>query len=248
MKTLLFVGHPGHELLAYKLLITEKPDVVYLTTGSGNRNQSRLHESIALVNSLGLKVLSPFEPFSDRQIYDLILEGDHKPFLVLLDSLEDLWRSEGYGRIVGDALEGFNPSHDICRYLVNGLVSRLTSKNKEVENYDFLQDELHKGQDSINEDSIVFDLSEDEMREKLKACVDYAELKFEVDRFMDSFGLDFFRKECFRKITDLTKVSNWETEAPFYEEHGRRRVKEGVYKRLISFNENMKPLAQALLQ
>ncbi|MBO6496855.1 MAG: hypothetical protein JJ978_14900 [Roseivirga sp.] len=248
MKTLLFIGHPGHELLAYKLLLSEKPDVVYLTTGSGNKNKSRIHESINLVNSLGLEVLFPFEPFSDRQIYDLILQRDYEPFLILLDTLEVLCEEKGYERVIGDALEGFNPSHDICRYLINGLVSRLMSNNKELANYDFLQDELHKGQDTIKEDSIVLDLSEDELQEKLKACVDYGELKFEVERFMESFGLDFFKKECFRRVTDLTKVINWDSEVPFYEEHGRRRVNEGVYEKLISFNENIKPLALALLR
>ncbi|KYG74815.1 hypothetical protein EV198_0684 [Roseivirga ehrenbergii] len=248
MKTLLFIGHPGHELLAYKFLRKHKPLVVFLTTGSGNTGNPRIQGSIELLESLGPKVFKPFEPFTDRQIYNLIMEGNFDEFAKVKSALKEFIKEHNVKRIVGDALEGFNPSHDLCRYLINGTVQDLSS-NSSLANYDFLQDEVFKNVDTLkNKDDIILTLDDDELQDKLSACRVYSQLKFEVDRFFNKYGVDFFRLEYFRKITNTNQISTWEAKMPFYEIHGRKRVEEGIYKNALLFEDHMKPLANFLLK
>lgn len=247
MKTLLFAGHPGHELLAYKFLMEYKPHVIFLTTGSGNTDDPRINSSIQLIESLGLKVFRPFEPFTDRLLYNLVMNGGFQEFANVKSSLIAFIEQHDIELIVGDALEGFNPSHDLCRYIINASVQELPPEKK-ILNYDFLLDEVSRNQVSQKSDSdIVLKLDEEEMESKLNACRVYSRLKFEVDRFFEKYGSEFFSLEYFRKISNTLEISNWEEEAPFYETHGRKRVEEGVYESALLFESHMKPLANHLL-
>ena len=246
MKTLLFVGHPGHELLAYSFLKRYKPSVVFLTKGSGNDNKSRLNQSINLVNSLGLEVYFPFEPITDRQIYNLILSNSVDFFLNIKNELKNFILDNNIEAVFGDALEGFNPSHDLCRYLTNSVVMSLQSKVL-INNYDFLLDNVIKNITSEKrEDDIVLKLNKEKFEEKVLACDNYPELKTEVDRFSAKYGRDLFSTEFFRKINNPKQIKNWDTKHPYYEEFGKKRVIEGVYNQIISFENHMKPLAQIL--
>ncbi len=247
MKTLLFIGHPGHELLAYKFLKDYKPHVVFLTTGSGNADNPRINGSVELVESLGLKTFYPFKPFTDRQIYDSILSGDFETFSNVKCLIKQFILDHEIERVVGDALEGFNPSHDLCRYIINASVQELSSI-RDISNYDFLQDEVFRNNKTESVDTdIVLELSSSEMESKLEACRIYSQLKFEVDRFFEKYGSDFFSLEYFRKVSDTQKICNWKEKAPFYETHGKKRVEEGVYKTALLFEDHMKPLANHLL-
>lgn len=248
MKTLLFVGHPGHELLAHKFISIYKPDVIFLTDGSGNDGQPRIDQSLNLIKSLGLNAYFPFEPYSDRQIYDLILSNSIDSFLRSKSVLKEFILEQKYRVIVGDALEGFNPSHDLCRYLINSIVIEMEKENKvKIENYDFFQDDVRKNQTSDKKTGdIILELNEDELQKKMDACINYPKIKSEVDKFVSNFGKDFFALEFFRKINDPTKIVGWDTDFPYYEEFGRKRIAEGTYKQLISFDTHMMKLAQAL--
>ena len=247
MTTLLFMGHPGHELLAYKVLKEYRPLVVYLTTGSGNKDNARIHQSVKLVESLGLQVYEPFKPFTDRQVYEYIMHGRFDAFTEAKELIKKLVLEKQVGRIMGDALEGFNPSHDLCRYLINATVKDL-EETCWLENYYFLQDQLLLNDDQLTPQDSSFSLTDHELEAKLAACLDYEELKFEVNRFMEKYGTDFFRNEYFKRIQNPDQIVNWESATPFYETHGKKRVAEGVYKEALLFEEHMKPLALHLLK
>ncbi|MFD2564819.1 hypothetical protein [Aquimarina rubra] len=248
MKTLLFIGHPGHELLAYKFLNIYKPDVIFLTKGSGSNDEPRIQQSIDLIESLGLKAYYPFEPFTDRQIYDLILSNSTDPFLSVKSAIKEFIISHNIEMIVGDALEGFNPSHDLCRYLINATVIGLEDKVK-IRNYDFFQEDVRKNRSSSKKpEDITIELDDTELQNKMTASLNYPEIKLEVDKFVQHYGTDFFSVEYFRKVSDPFKVKSWNTEFPYYEEFGRKRIKEGTYSQLISFSEHIEPLAKTLFQ
>lgn len=246
MKTLLFVGHPGHELLAYNFMSVYKPDIIFLTNGSGRNNQPRITQSINLIKSLGLKAYFPFESYSDRQIYDLILSNSIDSFLSTKLALKEFILEQKYQVILGDALEGFNPSHDLCRYLINSIVIDLENKI-EIKNYEFFQDDVRKNQTSVKKpEDIILELNEDELQKKMDACINYPEIKSEVDKFVAQYGKSFFTLEFFRKVEEPKKIIGWDTEFPYYEEFGRKRIVEGTYKQLISFENHMKKLAHSL--
>jgi len=248
MKSLLFVGHPGHELMIYQVLKQYSPDVVFLTTGSGADNKPRIDESIKLMESLNLTVHYPFEPLSDCQIYNLILGGDLASFIGIKESLIQFVHKLGYELLIGDALEGFNPAHDICRYLINGVVADLQPDHK-ILNYDILLDQLFLvDQEPTTTDHIRLDLNEEEKREKIESCKKYKPIRTEVNRFIATYGEDFFGKESMRPVHDIFKLKSWDGPAPHYEMHGKKRISEGVYQSLILFETHIKPIAEGLLK
>lgn len=244
MKTLLFVGHPGHELLAYKFMTLYKPDVVFLTDGSGSNSESRIHRSIDLVECLGLKTYSPFTPFTDRQIYNLIKSNNIADFLNLKSTLKSFIIKHNYQIIVGDALEGFNPSHDLCRYLINSIVMDLSNS---IKNYEFYQDDITKNNPTTKASGdLLIKLNENEFQEKSNVSKKYLEVRLEVDKFENQYDKELFTQEYFREVKNPETIVSWETKEPSYEKFGRKRVEEGIYNSLITFENHMKVLAEAL--
>ena len=249
-KPALIIGHPGHELRAFKILKDLKPDVYILTDGSGQNNVSRLHQSIKLIESLGASYKNTFKPFTDKELYTIILTGNLTKIKQVKTELLKLVKDNEYNEIYGDALEGFNPTHDICRYLINGIVRNLEKSNpsKTILNYDFV---LEKAPNVLSQKSninnLFFELSPLELEMKIKASLNYPELKIEIEMAIERFGINAFSRECYSRITDLKQISNWENQQPYYEEIGKKRVASGIYKNCIEFEKHMQPIAHVCL-
>lgn len=249
-KTLLIIGHPGHELRAYGFIKKYKPAVVVLTDGSGSKNHSRLQQTINLVESLGCVFHNSLRVFSDRELYDIVLGKELESLKRYREELFNLIEKEGYTVFIGDALEGFNPTHDICRYLINGIVAELQFKysNKKFLNYDFVLEgtpDLVSQDSNVTEESLMLTAEEFEM--KIAAAKNYPELKYEVERAMDNFGEEFFSCESFGIVTQLQQIKNWDTEIPYYESFGKKRVQEGSYKSIITFDNHIEAIAKLFL-
>jgi hypothetical protein len=244
----LIIGHPGHELRAFKILKDLKPDVYILTDGSGQNNDSRLHQSIKLIESLGATYKYSFIPFPDKEIYNIILSGDLDKIKQIKKQLLISVKENNYSEIYGDALEGFNPTHDICRYIINGIVAEMEKDNpqKPILNYDFLLDKI-PDMSSQKKNNLSFELSPTELEMKIKAALDYPELKAEVEMAIERFGVSSFSWELYSRITDLNQISNWKNPFPYYEEIGRKRVASGAYKNCIEFEKHIKPIAEICL-
>lgn len=246
----LIIGHPGHELRAYKFLKDSKPDVYILTDGSGHNNNSRLHQSVKLIESLGATYKNTIIPFTDKELYNIILSGDLDKIRQVKDLLLNSIKENNYDQIFGDALEGFNPTHDICRYIINGIVSELEKSNpsKSILNYDFV---LDKGPNNLsheeNSNGFSLQLSQSELDMKVQAALNYPELKAEVEMAVERFGLSSFSWESYGIITDLNQTISWETPFPHYEEIGKKRVASGSYTTCIEFEKHIKPIAEICL-
>jgi hypothetical protein len=250
-KSALIIGHPGHELRAFKFLKDSKPDVYILTDGSGQNNDSRLHQSIKLIESLGATYKSTFNAFTDKELYTIILSGDLEKIKQLKKELLIFVKENEYDEIYGDALEGFNPTHDICRYLINGIVAELEKSNssKSILNYDFVLDQApNMLSQKEHEHHLFFELSPLELNIKIKAGLNYPELKTEIEMAIKRFGINAFSRESYSRITDLNQISNWVNALPYYEEIGRKRVASGAYKTCIEFEKHIKPIAEVCLE
>jgi hypothetical protein len=249
-KSALIIGHPGHELRAFKFLKDSKPDVYILTDGSGQNNESRLYQSIKLIESLGATYKNTFTPFTDKELYNIILSGEIDKIKHVKEELLILIKENNYDEIYGDALEGFNPTHDICRYIINGIVAELEKSNpsKSILNYDFV---LDKAPDIVSqkeqEHNLSFELSPLELEMKIKAGLNYPELKTEIEMAIERFGVSSFSWESYCRITDLNQIINWKNSLPYYEEIGRQRVASGAYKTCIEFEKHIRPIAEICL-
>jgi hypothetical protein len=240
----LVVAHPGHELRVYGWMETAAPLVCVLTDGSGSGGEARLESTSRMLAGTAARPGSIYGRMSDRAIYTAILERDFACFTELAEQLAEELEASGADCVVGDAVEGYNPSHDVCRLVVNAAVRLLA---REVPTYDFLLVGAPDGcPDALRERAVWLELDEEALARKLAAARSYAELAGEVEAALERFGVAPFRTECLRPV-DVSEPYGWDpAEVPYYETYGEKKVAEGTYDRVLRFGEHVRPLADAL--
>lgn len=248
----LVVGHPGHELRVHAWMEIARPMVCVLTDGSGHTGEGRLASTTRVLARTGAQPGPIYGRMSDRAIYHAILEHDLALFCRLADELADAIVARGAGCVVGDAAEGYNPSHDVCRLVIDAAV-RLASRTRgaPIENLDFLlvgsPDAGHgDGADGGDDGSVRLALTDDALSRKLASAHQYPELAGEVASALERYGVAPFRHERLRAVDPDDRLAWRSDETPFYERHGERRVAEGVYDRVLRFREHVVPVAEAL--
>ena len=268
----LVIAHPGHELRVHGWLEAARPCVCVLTDGSGRTGRPRLDSTDKILGAAGARPAPVYGPFSDGELYGAVLDHEHSPFVRLVEELASTLVRERVEFVAGDAEEGYNPSHDICRLLVNAavrLVNRTTAAR--VAGYDFtLVGPPGHCPEHLRADSIRLDLDEAAFARKLAAAHSYPELRAEVEAALSGAGgvafgehpdlarrtgqefrgtcANDFRVEWLRPVAAdaAAPPSLGVRERPFYEAYGERQVQAGHYKRVLRYREHVLPLAAAL--
>ncbi|MHA4808865.1 hypothetical protein ACX0G9_12195 [Flavitalea flava] len=239
----LIIAHPGHELRVFHFVELYKPRVYILTDGSGSSGTSRLDNTIGILKDCGASISPVMGYFTDKEIYRIILERDYSSLTALAQDILLDFHEHNIRVVAGDAIEGFNPAHDLCRYLINLIVVAEEAKSgKEMQNFDFLLEGLMNEEDA----SLIVRLDEAGFERKLKAAEGYTELAQELQSVIRKFGKSPFMVECLRRVVNPNKYIAWEGEVPYYEEYALEKVKNGVYKKIISFQEHVLPLIRHL--
>lgn len=239
----LVIGHPGHELRIFRFLEMYQPRVYVLTDGSGNNNTSRIENTIKILNTCGSKLSPVMGYFSDKEIYSIMIENDAASLIILVDKIIEDFEENEIEVVFGDAIEGFNPTHDLCRYIINLIVANLEKrKNIVISNYDFLLDGMMIDTDSENILSVQ--LNEEDFNRKYTAASEYTEIAYELDQAIFKYGKEPFQKEYLKKVNynDDPIKNLWENEIPYYEKYAKSKIQDGVYKKVITFNEHLLPL------
>jgi hypothetical protein len=244
----LVIGHPGHELRVFGWLMTARPTVHVLTDGSGSDGEPRIASTTALLEHAGAQPGTIYGRMSDREIYRAILERDHARFIALAEELATEIVNNDVQFVAGDAVEGFNPSHDICRYVINAAV-RLASaaSRRTINSYAFpLENAPDTGRDGVRGAALRVELDQSMLERKLQAARGYAELAPEVERALQRFGVEPFRTEYLWPVNPSDPY-DWDPHRiPFYETYGAERVASGAYEHVVTFRQHVKPLADAL--
>jgi hypothetical protein len=190
---------------------------------------------------------SIFGRFTDAEVYSRILESDFKCFADLSVELAAVFLQHGIEYVAGDACEGYNPAHDLCRLILNaavGIVQRCTDRR--ILNFDFplsgRPDHCHQ---SLLAEAIRIDLDDVSFKRKLSVAQNYPELLHEVAKTVRRNGVDAFRKECLRPVYSSEEPYLLE-DPPFYEQYGEFQVAAGLYDRVLRYRRHMLPLAEAL--
>src|ERR1700738_2846371 len=135
----LVIAHPGHELRVHHWLEQARPLVLVLTDGSGRTDRSRLASTTVALQRVGAVPGQLYGRFSDREFYRMILAADPAPFFALAEEIARVLDGEAIDYVAGDAVEGFNPGHDVCRLLLNAALLRIEQANsRSLRNYEFL--------------------------------------------------------------------------------------------------------------
>ena len=242
----LIIGHPGHELRIHHWVETARPLTFVLTDGSGRGEQSRLPSTETVLRQAGAKPAPIFGRWTDAQAYEILLCGDIAALRDITRELADILVANDIEAVVADAMEGFNPTHDLCRFMTNAAVlTAQRTTGRKIANFDFvLVAPPNTAPVEIRDRCVHLELDESALTRKRIAAENYPELREEIDAAISKFGLAIFATELLRPVA--ANLSAGFDRQPFYETHGENRVKEGHYDRVIRYREHFKPLMEAL--
>lgn len=243
----LVVAHPGHELRVHHWIERARPLVFVLTDGSGHTGRSRVESTTAVLERTGATPGSIYGRLSDRDVYRAILGGDADLFISLADELAQALDDAGVDSVAGDAVEGFNPGHDVCRLLLNAALLRLEEAGRRLRNFEFpLEGPPQECPAEDRAEAIFLELDPDALRRKLEAARAYPELAGEVERTFALHGWEPFRVECLRPVRYGLEIGDRFAHPPYYEIYGEKQVAAGYYRDVISFRDHLAPLAASL--
>lgn len=257
-RTILVIAHPGHELRVHGWLETTVPAVWILTDGSGHTGRSRIDSTTRVLEPTGAVPGPVYGYMSDADLYNSVLGFDHRPFINLVDNLAASILHEQVDCIAGDAEEGYNPGHDICRLIINAAVKLVKRKSSEpIRNYDFtLVGPPDQCPEDLRDHSLWLNLDDEAFARKLSAAHNYSELQAEVETALNGAGNEAlitgvtdanrFRVECLRPVNSHSLAIRSLDDPPYYEQYGEKQVKSGYYKQVLRYSEHMLPLARAL--
>ncbi len=247
-KIALILGHPGHELRVYRFLEKYKPRVYILTDGSGNDLESRLNRSLRVIEQAGASIGPVAGKFTDKEMYRIIRESDLTPLYNTIDEIMADMISHDIDAVAGDSIEGFNPTHDLCRYMINCIVGNYEKKlEKTIPNFEFYLDgPPHICPAGLEKESLWLRLSDDEFERKYEACKNYPELIKDTEMLIAKHGKAMFQVECLWPVKNRDVYTTWKTPEPFYEVYGKKKIETGSYQEVITYKSHLLPLATQL--
>ncbi|PYR76252.1 MAG: hypothetical protein DMF86_12875 [Acidobacteria bacterium] len=247
-KSAVIVAHPGHELMIYHWIERHRPLYCCLTDGSGGRAVSRVASTTRLLEGAGA-VRGPIcGRYSDKQIYRLLLDKQVHAFVGLMSELAEALSAAGVECVAGDATEGFNPVHDVCRILIDGAVAMVRRQTRrQLRNYEFVLDSAPGGAAASPTDGAeVLRLDGAALERKIAAALGYPEMRAEVEAAVARFGRQAFAVEVLKPAGVTSPGARFEHEPPTYERHGQMRVNEGLYSEIITYGDHVRPVLRAV--
>ena len=247
IRTALVVAHPGHELLVHGWLEVTHPLVFVLTDGSGRSNQSRLASTTKVLSQTGAKRGSIYGRLTDAEGYAAILNHEFDLFAGLSEELGGALVAERIDYVAGDAFEGYNPMHDVCRLVINAAVTLANRvKGHRVANFEFsLVGQPGACHEPHHTGGIWRLLDEAAFARKMTAAKGYGQLAGEVLAALEKTSAAAFRLECLCPV-GRSAAEHRSEGPPFYEQYGEKQVAAGYYHQVLRYNEHIAPLAQAL--
>jgi len=241
----LVIAHPGHELRAYGWAEQSQPLTFVLTRGDGSHGVSRLTSTTRILSEIGATPGCIYGRFSDAELYDTLLRQDHEVLLAVRDELADALVAGGISQVVCDAEEGYNPSHDVCRYLAAAAVRSASRRaNRPISLFDIpLIGPPDTCDEALRPAAIRLELDDDTFARKLRCANHYPELQDEVDRALAANGAEAFRIECLRPAVP---GHGRPPGRPFYEQYGDEQVRAGRYSEVIRFEPHVRGIRDAL--
>jgi AcrR family transcriptional regulator len=248
LRAALVVAHPGHELRVYHWLEQARPLVLVLTDGSGHTSSSRVATTTAVLQRAKASPSTFYGRLSDRELYQAILGRRVTLFESLVEQIAQVLTNAGVEYVAGDAVEGINPGHDVCRLLVNAAISRMReASGRQVANLEFpLEGPPLACPAADLPEAIILNLDEDAYQRKLEAIRSYPEVAVDVERLLAAHGAGAFRVECLSPVRYSLDISGRFKHPAVYEWYGEKQVQAGHYQQVIRFREHLAPLAECL--
>lgn len=214
-----------------------RPVVYILTDGSGGNQSSRTEYSKETLFAAGAEPGPVFGQMSDRDWYDAILARDAAPFRNVADVVFETVKDASVVTVVADAVDGYNPVHDLTSAIGEAVATRLTAAGAAVT---YLVSAAVPGVAGDIETEVLLDR---EARDRKVAAVRaYGPLAEESRRIFDEAPESLGREVLMRQ--DFGWPERFE---PKWEKFARERVAIGRYANLITYSDHVLPTARAIL-
>lgn len=243
----LVVAHPGHELRVHGWLESARPRVFVLTDGSGGGGEARLESTTRVLDRSGLARGAAYGVMSDKAVYAAMLERDVSPFLAIVDVLAESFVAADVAYVVADAVEHYNPSHDVCRFIVDAAVAiAARRRGRPIAAWAFpLVGNPRAAPPGLDDARTVeLRLGGDAFERKLAAARGYPELAHELETALADVGPAAFTLEVLRRVPATPSWAPLRT--PYYETYGERQVAAGRYTTVLRYADHVRPVAAAI--
>ena len=244
---ILVAAHPGHELRLHGWLELARPEVWVLTDGAGRGQQGRLDSTARVLERAGATAGAVFGAFSDRQGYAMLLAGDVRPAAVVAERLASRLAQQPNAYVVADALEGFNPVHDLCRVLVEVASAAASGGGAgAIDVFDYPLEAAPDTAGARGAPDLRLVLDHAALERKLRAAREYPEMAVEVERAVAAHGEAAFAVERLRPAGDAGPLATRLPQPPLYERYGEERVAAGHYPVVLRLRQHFLPFAAAV--
>ncbi len=114
-KTVAVFSHPNHEIAVLATLRRLGARTVFLTDGGGPHRVEETRKGLRLA---GLEAGATFLPHTEQSFYDALLQLDVEFLKKVVEQLREVFRREKPEQILCDAVEFYNPVHDLTLAIV----------------------------------------------------------------------------------------------------------------------------------
>ena len=119
--TVVVFSHPNHELAIFGFLQALRPWLVYLTDGGGEHRVEQTREGL---RSIGLLDRARFLNHTEQSFYDALLDRDGTFYTSVAAEVADAIEEIGPAQVLCDAVEFYNPVHDMSLPIVRAALQR----------------------------------------------------------------------------------------------------------------------------
>lgn len=232
----LVVAHPGHELRLFRWLETEHATLFVLTDGSGRSGRSRVESTRHVLASAGCKPGSMMGALTDVDVYRDVLAGDVTNIARLTKELAVAIAGGGFRSIVSDAVEFYNPTHDLCWVMAN-LAARVCGS---VDRFSFAVV-------GHPDNGLAIELDDDAFCRKMEMATRYDDLAVDVEELIRRVGSDALRREVFTPVDPRAIAPEEPCEMPYFERRGEEQVSSGRYAVVLRYREHFAPFIKKLI-
>jgi len=237
LQHVLILAHPGHELRIHHWLELKKPRIYLLTDGSGGHHSARTRYSRDVVEAAGATAGAIFGDIPDTVWYKALLAGDSGVFADVLTRIRADLSGMQDVQIVSDAVDGYNPMHDLA-YAFGNALNRLLQSTKPGRKQ--LCSAAVPNVSGVVEVEIQLDSAA--RARKVAAVKAYTPLADEARQILDR------DPQCFDRELLISQHFDWDAPwTPEWERVGKERVAKKVYDRCITYKDNVQPVAQQLM-
>jgi hypothetical protein len=115
VRTTVVFSHPNHELAVFGLMQRLRPDIIYITDGGGRARENESREGL---ERIGLLDRALFLGHSEDSLYAALLDRDLTVLREIIGQVRTEIRRTRPEQLLCDAVELYNPLHDLARPIV----------------------------------------------------------------------------------------------------------------------------------